>query len=92
MGICGENIELTKRKESIQIKEDIKINEIESKNDRIEEIKQTSSPFEEMDHHLSNVSKSICKIEIGNLIGTGFLLKFRIEQEMFYFLISNECN
>ena len=84
--------ELTNTEEAIQINKDIKINE--NKNDRIEEciLKtiQTSSPFEKIDRHLSNVSKSICKIKIGNIIGTGFLLNFRIEQEMFYFLISNE--
>ena len=86
--------ELTNTEEAIQINKDIKINENKNKNDRIEEciLKtiQTSSPFEKIDRHLSNVSKSICKIKIGNIIGTGFLLNFRIEQEMFYFLISNE--
>ena len=84
--------ELTNTEDAIQINKDIKINE--NKNDRIEECilktMQTSSPFEKIDRHLSNVSKSICKIKIGNIIGTGFLLKFRIEQEMFYCLISNE--
>ena len=42
----------------------------------------------------TNISKSICKIKIetqfNNIIGTGFLLKFWINQECFYCLVSNE--
>ena len=38
------------------------------------------------------VLKSICKIETGskNILSTGFLLKFYIDQECFYCLISNK--
>jgi len=69
--------------------------EAKNKNDRIKEcILAGSTPFEKIDRHLSNVSKSICKIKIEAkseaIIGTGFLLKFRIDQEIFYCLISNE--
>ena len=50
-------------------------------------------PFEEIDQHISKVSKSICKIEIetqeGIKKGTGFLMKFRTSFKMFYCLISN---
>ena len=103
MGSSGskkKNTELTITKETIQINKEIKINEsikkteIKNKKDRIKEcIIETSSPFEKLDLH-SDVSKSICKIRIEtkseNIIGTGFLLKFYIDQEMFYCLISNE--
>ena len=69
--------------------------EIKNENDRIKEcILKDSTPFEKIDRYLSNVSKSICKINIEikseKIIGTGFLLNFRIDQEMFYCLISNE--
>jgi len=50
--------------------------------------------FWKIDRHLSNVSKSICKITIETIsraiIGAWFLLKFYIAQEMFYHLISKE--
>ena len=63
--------------------------------DRIKEYKiVSSSPLERVDRILSKVSKSICKIQIetekGSKKGTGFLLAFNIEQEIFYCLISNE--
>jgi len=96
-----KNNELTITKEIIQINKEIKINEpikmteIKNKNDRVKEcIIETSQPFEKIDCDLSNVSKSICKIKIEikskTIIGTGFLLKFYIDQELFYCLISNE--
>ena len=54
----------------------------------------TRITFEKIDRNISNVSKSICKIKIGKslrtIYGTGFLLRFHIEQESFYCLISNE--
>jgi len=87
---------------NIKIEESIKINEKNNKNDRLEECiiqntlntLQTSSPFEKIDHNLTFVSKSICKIKIETklktIIGTGFLLNFNIDQERFYCLISNE--
>ena len=53
-----------------------------------------SSKFEEIDPHILNVSKSICKIKIDNYLqkisASGFLLKFYIDQELFYCLMSNE--
>ena len=65
-------------------------------NDRENERMIKFSPFEKID--FKNVSKSICKIKIEEITqggisisyGTGFLLKFFIEQERFYCLITNE--
>ena len=104
MGSSGskkKNNELDITKETIQINKEIKINEpikmteSKNKNNKVKEcIIETSSPFEKLDLHLSDVSKSICKIRIEikseAIIGTGFLLKFYIDQELFYCLISNE--
>ena len=47
------------------------------------------NPFEKFESY-SNIAKSICKLEIGNRKGTGFLLEFLIDQELFFCLISNE--
>ena len=75
MGASGskkKNNELIITKETIQISKEIKINEpikmteTKDKNNRIKEcIIQAVSPFEKLDRHLSNVSKSVCKIKIG---------------------------
>ena len=99
MGVCGENI--NKRKEDTQINKNNKNNKSiqrigkRNKKDRVKEgIIKTSSPFEKINDDLSNISRAICKIKIeyklGRIMGTGFLLKFNIEKEMFYCLISNE--
>jgi len=44
--------------------------------------------------HITNISKSICELRLETedktLSGMGFLLKFDIAQEYFYFLVSNE--
>ena len=102
MGSCeskGNITELTNRKESFEddkISCPIKITETKNKNNRIKEcILENSSPFEKLDSNLSNVSKSICKIKIRTIdkkiiTGSGFLLKFNFNQELFYCLISNE--
>jgi len=101
MGSCeskGNIPELTNRKESLEddkINCPIKITETKNKNGRIKEcILENSSPFEKLDSSLSNVLKSICKIKIRTIneiiTGSGFLLKFNINQELFYCLISNE--
>ena len=104
MGSSGskkKNNELTITKETIQINKEIKINEpikmteTKNKNNRVKEcIIKTSLPFEKLEPHLSDVSKSICKIRIEikseEIIGIGFLLKFYIAQELFYCIISNE--
>ena len=104
MGSCEANKikENYKINKNIKIEESIKINEKKNENDRLEECiinntlntLQTSSPFEKIDRNLTIVSKSICKIKIdsilGTIKGTGFLLKFYIDQERFYCLISNE--
>ena len=53
-----------------------------------------TSSLIKIDLNISNVSKSICKIKIetplGTKYGTGFLLRFYIDQESFYCLVSNE--
>ena len=101
MGICTANAESAKRKEVIKINNEIivykpiKLANTENKNNRFKEcILQISPTFEKIDSDLSNISKSICKIKIetllGTIIGTGFLLKFNIDLEMFYCLVSNE--
>ena len=106
MGSSGSKIDADKIKtkennkinKNIKTDESFKINEKKNENDRIEEciIKnalntlQTSSPFEKIDQALTIVSKSICKIKIVSVILTRFLLKFDIDQERFYCLISNE--
>ena len=83
MGSCGASNNKRKQTKS------------KNKNDRIKECRiRKSLPFETVDRCLSKVSKSICKIkiqtEIGIIKGTGFLLNFDIDQELFYCLISNE--
>ena len=75
--------------------EPIKMNEINIKNNRINEcIIEASSPLENVDRIISKVSRSICKIKIetsfGTIKGTGFLLAFEIDQEGFFGLVSNE--
>jgi hypothetical protein len=75
--------------------EPIKMNEINIKNNRINEcIIEASLPLENVDRIISKVSRSICKIKIETSFrtfkGTGFLLAFRIAQEKFYCLVSNE--
>ena len=100
-GSKKENAELARTKETIQnikndqINESIKRTKTKYKNDRVKErIILPSSLFEKIDPYISNVSRSICKIKIetilGRIIGTGFLLTFDIDKEMFYCLISNE--
>ena len=82
----------------INIGELFKKNEAKDNTNRIKEclinMSNTSVAFEKIAPHISNVSKSICKIKINlpqkTKFGTGFLLRFMINQEMFYCLISNE--
>ena len=107
MAICGverkkTNSSKAKEEPQLNLDEDeinksksIKRNEINFKNNRINEcIIEASSPLEKVDRIISNVSKSICKIKIeasfGTIKGTGFLLTFYIDQERFFCLISNE--
>ena len=73
-----------------------KMKEISQVDKRINEciVQKKMQPFEQLDRQIMNVSKSVCKLKIETLsetiIGTGFLLKFRINQEPFYCLMSNE--
>ena len=54
----------------------------------------SSVDYDNIDPSISNLSKSICEIKKENgketIINKGFLLKFYIDQEAFYCLISNE--
>ena len=93
MGNCGNSIraakEYNKSNEQIIIPQ-----AIIDKKDRDYIITIPVSDFEEIDQHITKVSKSICKIEIetskGTKKGTGFLMKFLISSEMFFYcLISN---
>ena len=104
MGTSGENKK--KNQNDAKVKEDIKLNkqtktneakEIPKKNknnDRVKEYMLVNSPLIKIDSDISYVSKSICKIKIetslGTIYGTGFLLRFSIDQESFYCLVSNE--
>ena len=80
-----------KTNEHIKIEETMQSNETTR---RVKECMIQSSPFEQVDRYISNVSKSICKIKIitniGTIFGTGFLLKEYIVQELFYCLMTNE--
>ena len=85
--------EIFEKNEKVLLNQENKIN-----NDRIPEVLIKFSPFEKLDNKITNVSKSICKLKIENILpngiqtifGTGFLLKFGIDLEPFYCLISNE--
>ena len=104
MGTSGENKK--KNQNDAKAKEDIKLNQQIKKNvakgiskkninsDRVKEYMLINSPLIEVDQNISNVSKSICKIKIETSLGTkyetGFFLRFPIDQETFYCLVSNE--
>ena len=85
--------EIFKKSEKLLLNEENNIN-----NSRIPECIIQFSPFEKLDNKITNVSKSICKLKIENRlsngietkIGTGFLLKFWIDLDCFYCLVSNE--
>ena len=87
--------EVVKKTIPIKINTLTKAPEANEKNREIKECISKFSPFELLDPHISNVSKSICKIKIKigaeeGKLGTGFLLKCKIDQECFYCLMSNE--
>ena len=105
MGTSGENKiknqNDTKSREDIKlsqqsnIKDEAKeILEINKNRYRVKECMLETSPFIKIDSNVSNVSRSICKIKIetpfGTKYGTGFLLRFTIDNEAFYCLVSNE--
>ena len=103
MGICeskDNTPEQPKNTGDIKLNQQIKTNEVKeiseiNKNSyRIKECMLVSSPLIQIDRNISNVSKSICKIKIETPLrtkyGTGFLLRFLIDQEASYFLVSNE--
>ena len=104
MGTSGENKKKnqndTKTKEDINLSKPNKANEakgiseINKNSIRIEDGMLETSPSIQIARNISNVSKSICKIKIetslGTIYGTGFLLRFYIDQESFYCLVSNE--
>ena len=90
----------TKTKEDINLSKQNKANEakgiseIKKNSNRVKECMLETSPLIKIDRNISNVSKSIWKIKIetplGTKYGTGFLLRFYIDQESFYCLVSNE--
>ncbi len=104
MGTSGEtkkkNQNDKKEKEDIKLNQQINTNEVKeiseiNKNSyRVKECMLENSPLIKIDRNISNVSKSICKIKIETPLrtkyGTGFLLRFYIDQEAFYCLVSNE--
>ena len=55
-----------------------------------DEKKINGSEFEEIDPYFSKVSRSVCKIRIGSVSGSGFFLKYLIGDVKFFFLVSNE--
>ena len=92
--INNSNInEKWQRNEKVLLNPENKIND-----NRIPECIIKFSPFEKLDNNITKVAKSICKLKIENIltngietiIGTGFLLKFLIDLDFFYCLISNE--
>ena len=89
--------EQPRKAEDIKETEIIKTNEtkeINKNSNRVKECMLENSPLIKIDRNISNVSKSICKIKIETPLrikyGTGFLLRFYIDQESFYCLVSNE--
>ena len=81
--ILGENNESIKNKKTSKT------------NKRINEcIIQRKTQLEKLDSQIKNITKSVCKLKIETysetIIGTGFLLKFLIDKEHFYCLLSNE--
>ena len=62
-------------------------------NNRVNEGKIIDSPLEDVDLCLSKISKSICKIKTKNMYGSGFFLKFCIDDnnsKFFKCLMTNE--
>ncbi len=59
-------------------------------NGRINESTIVGSEYEDIDPCFSKVSKSICKIIASNMHGSGFFLKYKIDDINFLCLISNE--
>ena len=59
-------------------------------NDKINEGKLIGSEYEDIDRYSSKVSKSICKIITPNQYGSGFFLKYLIDDINYFYLISNE--
>ena len=65
-----------KTNEHIKIEETMQSNETTR---RVKECMIQSSPFEQVDRYISNISKSICKIKIitniGTIFGTSIFIK-----------------
>ena len=72
----------------------MEINDNKDKSNRINQGLIAGSPFEYLDSCLIDVSKSVCKIKIGkkseSVFGSGFLLRYLINEKYFYCLMSNE--
>ena len=89
----------TKAKKDFKLNKQMKTNEAKeiseiNKNSLVKENLLENSSLIKVDGNISNAYKLICKIKIetpkGNIYGTGFLLRFLIDQEAFYCLVSNK--
>ena len=58
--------EIFEKNEKVLLNQENKIN-----NDRIPEVLIKFSPFERLDNKITNVSKSICKLKIENILPNG---------------------
>ena len=59
-------------------------------NDRINEVQIKNSDFKPIDISINIVSPSICKIIANKFFGTGFLIKFNINNSIIFCLMTNE--
>ena len=59
-------------------------------NDRINEVQIKNSDFKPIDISINIVSPSICKIIANTFFGTGFLIKFNINNSIIFCLMTNE--
>ena len=103
MGLCetinkkkeaGKENVASKKFDTISLNQQIEANGTNEEAGRVKECLVKTSSLENMDCPIAYVSKSICKISIKNnernKLGSGFLLKFDVDKEMFYCLMSNE--
>ena len=88
-----KNTEDIKETGIINLNEAKEILERDKNSDRGKENMLENSSLINEDLDISNVSKSICKIKtetsLGTKYGTGFLLRFKVDHEIFYCLTSN---
>ena len=89
-----KNIGDEKEAEVIKANEAKEISGTNKNKDGVKENMLENTSLLKVDSNISKVSKSICKIKIETpsetKFGTGFLLRFPIDQEAFYCFVSNE--